>query len=285
MTSIEMCVLFRELAQQMGMQNVRALTKEQIYELLNTSISDIVNQIVVQYLGKDRTNNVETDKLGLINALRTLYKDEDIKFPIMNQDATPFSGIADDELSFVWNKGHEDAIFVSNVTLPDCLVYTDLAINYIKCKSNNHGWEYDNDGSSDYIVNQVYVPVVKKVKSADTEPEFVTKDFRVRFSDNFYLPEAINDHILRAQYTSPIAVISNGQIEIHFGKLSNTGFIDKDLEPYTLKIRYIANPAKISDSVNCDIPKYLHIAVVKQAVELWKSSINIQVQSGQQNVQ
>ena len=42
----EMHVWFRQYAQQMGMQNVRAILPEQIDLLINTSILDTVNQVI-----------------------------------------------------------------------------------------------------------------------------------------------------------------------------------------------------------------------------------------------
>ena len=75
MNIAEMHVWFRQYAQQMGMQNVRAILPEQIDILINTSISDVVNQLIRENIGvvNDR---VVTDnaKLNQINALRSLYK-------------------------------------------------------------------------------------------------------------------------------------------------------------------------------------------------------------------
>ena len=74
MTIEEMHVWFRQNAQQMGLQNVRAILPEQIDLLLNTSIYDIVNQIIQQNIGitNDRVIT-DNSKIGQINALRTLY--------------------------------------------------------------------------------------------------------------------------------------------------------------------------------------------------------------------
>ena len=51
MTAPEMHVMFRQYAQQMGMQNVRAILPEQIDLLLNTSTMDTVNEIIKQNIG------------------------------------------------------------------------------------------------------------------------------------------------------------------------------------------------------------------------------------------
>ena len=47
----EMHVWFRQYAQQMGMQNVRAILPEQIDVVINTSISDYVNEIIRTNIG------------------------------------------------------------------------------------------------------------------------------------------------------------------------------------------------------------------------------------------
>ena len=54
MNIAEMHVWFRQYAQQMGMQNVRAILPEQIDVFINTSISDLVNQLVRECWCKER---------------------------------------------------------------------------------------------------------------------------------------------------------------------------------------------------------------------------------------
>ena len=67
--------MFRQYAQQMGMQNVRAILPEQIDLLLNTSIMDIVNQTIKENIGVTNDRVItDNSKIGQINALRTLYK-------------------------------------------------------------------------------------------------------------------------------------------------------------------------------------------------------------------
>lgn len=75
MTTAEMHQMFRNYAQQMGMQNVRAILPSQIDMLLNNSISDTVNQVIAQNIGST-SDRVITDnsKLNQVNALKSLYK-------------------------------------------------------------------------------------------------------------------------------------------------------------------------------------------------------------------
>ena len=70
-----MHVWFRQYAQQMGLQNVRAILPEQIDLVINTSITDIVNQIITQNIGATNDRIItDNSKIGQINALRSLYK-------------------------------------------------------------------------------------------------------------------------------------------------------------------------------------------------------------------
>ena len=75
MTIDRMHILFRQFAQQMGLQNVRGILPEQIDMLINASISDYVNQTVGSHLGLTSDKAiVDNAKVGQFNALKTLYK-------------------------------------------------------------------------------------------------------------------------------------------------------------------------------------------------------------------
>lgn len=95
MNIAEMHIWFRQYAQQMGMQNVRAILPEQIDLVINTSISDTINQLITENIGltNDRiiTDNV---KLGQINALRTLYKVSELEIG-EGKAVVPVSGSED----------------------------------------------------------------------------------------------------------------------------------------------------------------------------------------------
>ena len=70
MTIAEMHVWFRQYAQQMGMQNVRAILPEQIDILINTSITDTVNRVIAENTNMTGAGGiVSNSKLGQINAL------------------------------------------------------------------------------------------------------------------------------------------------------------------------------------------------------------------------
>lgn len=70
----EMHVMFRQFAQQMGLQNVRAILPEQIDLLINVSIDDTINDIIRTNIGitNDRVIS-DNSKIGQINDLKGLY--------------------------------------------------------------------------------------------------------------------------------------------------------------------------------------------------------------------
>ena len=81
MTLPEMHVYFRQYAQQMGMQNVRAILPEQIDIVINTSITDTVNQVIANHIAATSVGGISTNaKLGQINTLRNIYKVKDVDF-------------------------------------------------------------------------------------------------------------------------------------------------------------------------------------------------------------
>ena len=113
--------VFRQYAQQMGMQNIRAIRPEQIDIVINTSIMDEVNRLLKQNvnLTNDRTS-LDSSKIGQINAFKTLYKS--VEVPI-TQDFVTEDGST---LYLDIRDFNEDNTF-------DCLFLVKFAINY------NHG--------------------------------------------------------------------------------------------------------------------------------------------------
>lgn len=100
MTTPEMHVMFRQYAQQMGMQNNRAILPEQIDLLINTSIMDSVNEIIKQNIGitNDRVIT-DNSKIGQINALRSLYRVSILDMFPTNKDDRYFGFSASDRYS------------------------------------------------------------------------------------------------------------------------------------------------------------------------------------------
>ena len=245
----EMHVMFRQYAQQMGMQNVRAILPEQIDLLINNSINDTINQIVTQNIGitNDRVIT-DNSKLNQVNALRSIYKvwKGAITLPTPNTNYIASYNIP--LLGFLpggtYNSGNTSK---------------DLAIQYI----------YIVDLSLDYI---------------DTRNQFTTNIFPIRIIDDMYLADVVNDFILHPTLRSPVATIHDNNIELYIDKAdvggSKSNHTFKGLKPNKLRLSYIAKPAVVKflddvggTSVDCDLPEYLHVDIVKHAVELYRTAV------------
>lgn len=126
--------MFRQYAQQMGMQNVRAILPEQIDLLLNTSIMDVVNQTIKENIGVTNDRVItDNSKIGQINALRTLYKVKEIEMsPITSQTAEnrAFAFNAADR-----NNGRMTTNFSKlsdERVIPNYMFLVDFSLNYKK---------------------------------------------------------------------------------------------------------------------------------------------------------
>lgn len=265
MTIPQMHVWFRQYAQQMGMQNVRAIYPEQIDILINTSISDIVNELVRNNVGI-RNDRVVTDnaKIGQINALRSLYTVKSVNS----------------------NKFERD------------IRYTDLGLYNIE------KFIIDNANATDYAINNVLY-IVDIAISYSKDKESYTRLFPVRIIEEAYLADTLNDFVLKPRVRTPIAVIyknsSNNtnasKLELYLGENYETGnglITSKSitLQPYELRVSYIAAPAKVKyvsdlgdDNVDCDLPESMHVDILKHAVDLYNISVNGGLYNAQQNEQ
>ena len=243
MTIAEMHVWFRQYAQQMGMQNVRAILPEQIDLLINTSITDTINQIITQNIGVTNDRVItDNSKIGQINALRSLYK-------VIEVIADPDNG---DE---PFNKGNIDTIY-------------NIIANF-----------RDIDGE---IPGQLfeYLYLVDLAINYKTSTNKITNYFPVRLIDDAFLADTLNDFILKPRVRTPIAVIYNNKIQLYINDIVNTG-LPQNLTPNVLRISYIGKPAKVAylsdvggTNVDCDLPEYMHVDILKHAVDLYRISIS-----------
>ena len=129
-----MHVWFRQYAQQMGMQNNRALLPEQIDLLINTSILDTVNQVIKENIGitNDRVIT-DNSKIGQINALRTLYK-------VAFIDMAPVAGTRSETRAFNFSAADRmtgrmttDFNKLDNTAIiPNYMFLVDFSLNYKK---------------------------------------------------------------------------------------------------------------------------------------------------------
>lgn len=243
MTIAEMHVWFRQYAQQMGMQNVRAILPEQIDLLINTSITDTINQIITQNIGVTNDRVItDNSKIGQINALRSLYK-------VIEVIADPDNG---DE---PFNKGNIDTIY-------------NIIANFGDIDGEEPGQLFE------------YLYLVDLAINYKTSTNKITNYFPVRLIDDAFLADTLNDFILKPRVRTPIAVIYNNKIQLYINDIVNTG-LPQNLIPNVLRISYIGKPAKVAylsdvggTNVDCDLPEYMHVDILKHAVDLYRISIS-----------
>lgn len=301
MTLSEMHVWFRQYAQQMGMQNVLAVLPEQIDLLINTSITDTVNQIIRENIGitNDRVIT-DNSKLGQINALRSLYKVFEIPLfaTVSNSNyylkPEPLSGkisltVEESSTTSDWTSapqsksepGTGTTQSTQEVTLPSALFYVDFSIQYKTKKGTNN---FEN-----------------------------TRLFPVRIIDDAYLADTLNDFVLSPRKRSPIITIystptqstdrSTDNKEVYINSTFDLYFgIDGDdldrltnvvtLYPDMLRMSYISKPNKVqyvSDlgqgNTECDLPESMHVDILKHAVDLYRISVSGNLHANQQQQQ
>lgn len=264
MTIAEMHVWFRQYAQQMGMQNVRAILPEQIDLLINSSITDTINQVITQNIGitNDRVIT-DNSKIGQINALRSLYK-------VKTVQAIPgTSGSSSTTTPFV--KGEETHIL---------RMYADI-------KNFDNGGSGDT-GKFDYLYLVDLAINYSNLSSASGSPTTLTNYFPVRLIDDAYLADTLNDFVLRPRLRTPVAVIYNDQLDIYIDNLENSK-LPENLNPYKLRVSYIAKPAVVAyksdlggTDVDCNLPEYMHVDILKHAVDLYRIAISGALSASQQ---
>lgn len=262
----EMHQMFRQYAQQMGMQNVRAILPEQIDLIINNSISDTINQVITQNIGitNDRVIS-DASKLNQVNALKSLYK------------------VWKGSIADVTIKGKEKTSYIISFHLP---------FNNFKTTGS-----YTDDGNSSTAISLLYmVDLSINYKKSD----FVTNVFPVRIIDDQFVADVVNDFVLAPTMRSPVASIHDNLVELYIDKADAK---PEDRQPFTfkgvsineLRLSYIAKPAVVrfaedvdGTNVNCDLPEYMHVDIVKHAVELYqlaKSGSLAAAQQAQQNQQ
>lgn len=262
----EMHQMFRQYTQHMGMQNVRAILPEQIDLIINNSISDTINQVITQNIGitNDRAIS-DASKLNQVNALKSLYK------------------VWKGSIADVTIKGKEKTSYIISFQLP---------LNNFKTTGS-----YTDDGNSSTAISFLYmVDLSINYKKSD----FVTNVFPVRIVDDQFVADVVNDFVLAPTMRSPVASIHDNLVELYIDKADAK---PEDRQPFTfkgvsineLRLSYIAKPAVVrfaedadGTNVNCDLPEYMHVDIVKHAVELYqlaKSGSLAAAQQAQQNQQ
>ncbi len=257
----DMHINFRQYAQQMGMQNVRAILPEQIDIVLNTSITDTVNQLLRENIGVTNDRVItDNSKIGQINALRTLYKVEEVNITI----GTNFTYDSTRRLSGLIKHTGTNEANISDSVFGKPMFLVDMSINY-----------------------------------TNTTDNLVTNWYPIRIIDDAYLADTLNDFILKNRWRSPIATVyKNFTTELYIDKFKagSTPIIEViggksiNLVPKQLRISTVQYPAKVKfvedisegQSVNCDLPESMHEDIVKHAVDLYRVAVNGSLQSSQE---
>lgn len=282
-----MHVWFRQYAQQMGMQNVRAILPEQIDVLINTSISDVVNQLVRENVGI-RNDRVVTDnvKVGQINALRSLYKVEEIEEDSTTSPTPTNKLVKDSARESVGLYSIADFITEHNPT----------DIHHIDDKDTPS----DDSDDIDIPYSDVYalcnvLYIVDLAIEYDKGGSEYTQIFPVRLIEDAYLADTLNDFVLKPRLRSPVAVVYQDKLDLYLGEdfAKANGLIPSgNIKPNKLRVSYIKAPASVKyvsdlggDNVNCDLPESMHVDILKHAVDLYNTSINGGLYNNQQNQQ
>lgn len=270
MNAPEMHIMFRQYAQQMGMQNHRAILPEQIDLLINTSITDTVNEIIKQNIGitNDRVIT-DNSKIGQINALRSLYHVSILDMSPDDDENVSFSFSASDR--YTGRMTNRSKIVTAG--MPGYMFLVDFSLNYKK--STKVGYT----GS-----DTEYTPPTFETDA------LVTNFFPVRIIDDSFLADTLNDFILKPRLRSPIIVTYNNEtgnvFDLYIDKFikdsnNSTYYLTDGLLPYQLRMSYIAKPAVVAyredvggTNVNCDLPEYMHVDIVKHAVDLYRIAIS-----------
>ena len=266
----EMHIMFRQYAQQMGMQNHRAILPEQIDLLINTSIMDSVNEIIKQNIGitNDRVIT-DNSKIGQINALRSLYRVSILDMSPANRNNVCFGFSEADR----YTGRMSTSLDIVKQDIPSYMFLVDFSLNYKKPIGSGY------TGSS-----TTYTP---PLFPADA---LVTNFFPVRIIDDSFLADTLNDFVLKPRLRSPIIVTYNNGtknvFDLYIDKFvknntTNQYCLSDGLLPYQLRMSYIAKPATVmykedvgGINVDCDLPEYMHVDIVKHAVDLYRIAIS-----------
>lgn len=278
----EMHQMFRQYAQQMGMQNVRAILPEQIDLLINNSISDTINQVITQNIGitNDRVIS-DASKLNQVNALKSLYK------------------VWKGSIADVTIKGKEKTSYIISFQLPlDCFKLKESGENVYTNKEQYVEIKGEQRVTKNYsIISFLYV-VDLSINYNKTN--FVTNMFPVRIVDDQFVADVVNDFVLAPKMRSPVASIHDNLIELYIDKAdakpeNGQAFTFNGVSINELRLSYIAKPAVVrfaedinGTNVDCDLPEYMHVDIVKHAVVLYqiaKSGSLAAAQQAQQNQQ
>lgn len=275
-----MHTMFRQYAQQMGMQNVRAILPEQIDLVLNTSQMDIINQIIKENISVTNDRVItDNSKIGQINALRLLYTVYTLNLSSNDDSSCHFYFMSENKQT------GKMSTYGAPGTIPDYMFLVDFSINYKKASKGFDG--NGTNGSVEYYTGK---------------DAFTTAYFPVRLIDDSFLADTLNDFVLKNRLRSPIIVnyMNDGKnvFDLYIDKFKEENefyILENNLVPATLRMSCIAKPKEIAykedlngDNQACQLPEYLHVDVVKHAVDIYRAAVSgslMGAQASEQNAQ
>lgn len=313
MNTTEMHVWFRQYAQQMGMQNTRAILPEQIDVFINTSTSDTIDEIINANVGTTN-DRIITDnaKLANINALRTLYKVDTLDL----YDVETLEEYKNEPYTFT-SERVTNAMYFVDFSVRYATDDVDSSAYYLKYK------DYFNEPVSDRELTAEEIELIQAnentkfteankqalisvyetyIKSwLKTNKKDLSRWFPIRIIDDSYLADVLNDWILAPRLRTPVMVvygldnsILDSKFEVYFGNNDNKSLktILSSKRPVQIRCSYIKKPNQVrylSDiggtNIDSDLPEQLHIPMLKHAVDLYRASIQGATMSEQRNQQ
>lgn len=313
MNTTEMHVWFRQYAQQMGMQNTRAILPEQIDVFINTSTSDTIDKIINANVGTTN-DRIITDnaKLANINALRTLYK----VYTLDLYDVKTLEEYKNEPYTFT-SERVTNAMYFVDFSVRYATDDVDSSAYYLKYK------DYFNEPVSDRELTAEEIKLIQAnenttfteankqalisvyetyIKSwLKTNKKDLSRWFPIRIIDDSYLADVLNDWILAPRLRTPVMVVYgldnsvlDSKFEVYFGDNENKSLktILSSKRPVQIRCSYIKKPNQVrylSDiggtNIDSDLPEQLHIPMLKHAVDLYRASIQGATISEQRNQQ
>lgn len=313
MNTTEMHVWFRQYAQQMGMQNTRAILPEQIDVCINTSTSDTVDEIINANVGTTN-DRIITDnaKLSTINALRTLYKVDTLDL----YDVETLKEYKNEPYTFT-SERVTNAMYFVDFSVRYATDDVDSSAYYLKYK------DYFNEPVSDRELTAEEIKLIQASENTTfteankqalisvyetyikswlkTNKKDLSRWFPIRIIDDSYLADVLNDWILAPRLRTPVMVvygldnsILDSKFEVYFGDNDNKSLktILSSKRPVQIRCSYIKKPNQVrylSDiggtNIDSDLPEQLHIPMLKHAVDLYRASIQGATMSEQRNQQ
>ena len=220
MTIGEMHIMFRQLAQQMGMQTIRAILPNEIDACINVAVNDVIKKLIAENLGSAGNEQVTiyNARVGQINGLSTLSKRLSLTAPI---------------------KSNQRNCYTTYVPLDTVMYITAVEIGYEE-------------------TNSFY-------------------DARVTQAE--LLGRTLEDYCNAPTYKSPVVVflgqVDRVDVEVYSSSTGN------GLIPTKANAVIISKPAVVmyndveENGVDCDMPDYMHIDIVKAAAEIYLRSVAI----------